>query len=134
MEKSKRSARRHSHVHPWRVNYVVNYQNKASASAFRTPILAILQGIAFVQGIDCAISFDHAFPDEKHLAENSDWKDVVSDLVYFQSAARTKIRAADLRKMIDLIFQFEGAFLGPLGIDIFPQMQKSLYMYPYPAK
>lgn len=130
MKKSKKLKAPRTQI--WRVNYVVTYKNKDFAEIYRKPVLEILRGIAFVQEIECEISYEHAFDVEKLIEENKNLKDYVSDLVYFRSSANTRIRCASLRRMIDQIFD-EFGLLGVYPIFVFSQMQKSLPQFPFPT-
>jgi len=117
----------------WQINYVVTYQNKFFADVYRKQVLEILHGIALVRGIECAKSFDIRFYDESDLREHTELIDEVSDLVYFRSSVKTKIRPAAFRKVIDLVFE-EQRFLG-LGdypFEVCAQLQKYLNLYPFP--
>lgn len=119
----------------WRVNYVVTYQSQYFAKIYREPVLALLKNLALVKGIDCSTSCDHPFYDDEFLNEHKDLKDIVSDLVYFRSSLRTKIRSADFRKLVDAIFD-EQKFLdfSDYPFEVFSQMQKNLHLFPYPDK
>lgn len=128
---------RSSIILKWQVNYTVTYQNKFSADYYRKPVLEILQGVALVRGIDCEISYDYPFEFEPCIKENILLRDCVSDLVYFRSSGKTKIHAAYFRKMIDLVFDEQRCLvlgLGDYPFEVLSQMQKYLYLYPFPKK
>jgi hypothetical protein len=118
----------------WRVNYTVTYRNKLSADVYRKPVLGILHGVALVRGIECEITYDYPFEFEPGKKEYTYLKDSLSDLVYFRSSEKTKIRAADFRKMIDLVFEEQQSLLGDYPFEVGSQMQQYLHLYPFPVK
>jgi hypothetical protein len=114
----------------WQVNFVIVYYNTTAATCYRKPILDLLQSIAFLQGINCAVSCNHPFFHEPDFEAGIIPECSQTDLVYFQSSGMSGIDAANFRKLIKHVFQYRHPRGNPY--EVFSQLQKHIRLYPFP--
>ncbi len=119
----------------WRLNYVIQYSDEASAYRYRSLILNSLENIAALRRIDYAIVEEYPFGYEASDTQNKQITDNHADLVYFRSSTETLSSVRDFRKLVDLIFQGHDYCLlhkNSMPFGVYPQLLKNLSKYPFP--
>lgn len=118
-------------IAPWRLNYVIDYNDIGALHAYRETILAILKNVARLRGIECAIQSPATSHDDVCLPNSQFQEDSLFDLVYFRHGQPTTISRSEFRKMLDHIFEpykckcFD-------RVEVCAQLLSALPKFPFP--
>lgn len=118
-----------SPVKQWRTCLCVIYHGIDALSRYREPILAIVRNIAFVQGIECAVTCGNGGWLAGRSLLNINPEELEPDYIHFRSEKRPLLTRVEFEKMIlpTLPYILD-------GVDRFFFYQYELKDHPFPSE
>jgi hypothetical protein len=112
----------------FRLNVFAGYF-EVNPHKYRPYILGLMRHIAWLYGLEFAISDGNPFPKEYDYGNKIPGGNSY-DMIYFRSTKHTKIEEDDLRKLVSCIAG--KSFLPSIGIEISCLRQEQLRKHPFP--